>query len=75
MKMSTEAKLSDKLYKWIGPNGGWQVGRIVEGASELSDPVEHLMRCDFGRLYWVYAMDLIEHDTTYREKEKEAEGG
>lgn len=67
--MSTPAKLSDKLYRWTKPNGGHDIGRIVwhAGASKL-------MRCEFGHLYWVATGDLQEHDTSYRQKEKEAEG-
>lgn len=73
------AKLSDKLYRWRGDDGGWQVGRkvadtlgceVVSGISGWSV----LMRCDFGRLYWVDYRDIEDHDTTYREQEKEAEG-
>lgn len=70
----SEAKLSDKLYRWIGENGGWQIGRKVLGAGPPYGPEVALMRCEFGRLYWVYATKLIEHDTSYREQEKEAEG-
>ena len=69
----SEAKLSDKLYRWRGDDGGWQIGRIVEGAADMRDPVEHLLRCDFGRLYWVDSRKLEPHDTAYREQEREAE--
>ena len=70
--MTTPAKLSDKLYRWTKPDGGHAIGRKVYGtycaASDL-----YLVRCDFGHLYWVDADELIEHDTSYRQREKEAD--
>ena len=73
--MST-AKLSYKLYRWIGEDGGWQIGRkvLTPANREATHGLRVLMRCDFGRLYWVDYQDIEAHDTTYREQEKEAEG-
>lgn len=73
--MST-AKLSYKLYRWIGESGGYQIGRKVlcPANRETTHGLRVLMRCDFGWLYWVNYQDIEEHDTTYREREKEAEG-
>ena len=79
----SEAELSEQLYRWRGDDGGWQIGRIVEGCrrpaiAECADnqqPIwvsEELMRCEHGRLWWVRGR-IEEHDTTYREQEKEAE--
>ena len=44
----SEAELSDRLYRWTKPNGGHDIGRIVEHAADMRDPVMHLLRCEFG---------------------------
>lgn len=70
----SEAKLSEQLYRWTGDDGGHQIGRKV--SLPLDEPgcgeAFYLMRCEHGRLWWVRGK-LESHDTTYREKEKEAE--
>lgn len=79
----SEAELSDRLYRWIGDDGGWQIGREVLGAAQfgakahegtrfLAAAIVRLMRCEHGRLWWVTGK-IEEHDRTYREQEKEAE--
>ncbi len=74
--MSSEAKLSEQIYRWTKPDGGHDIGRKVlcHFGREVTVGLSILMRCDFGRLYWVDCREIEDHDADYRKKEKEAEG-
>ena len=65
--MQIDLKPTGPLVKWIGPDGGWLTGWILEPVRDTSSPFV-LVQPEYGRNpAYVYRSDLMQHSREDKE--------